>query len=90
MNIKPIHTLIVITLLLGVVYLSEINNLWPISYIISDEKKALAEAKQEYTELNIQIAQYNSIRNINANPEIATMEKSNFIYLDKNGALVKK
>jgi len=58
--------------------------------MLSDEKKALAEAKQEYTELNIQIAQYNSIGNITANPEIATMEKSNFIHLDKNGALVKK
>jgi hypothetical protein len=90
MKIKPIHTLIVITLLLGVVYISETNNLWLISYILSDEKKALADAKQRYTELNIQIAQYNSIGNITANPEIATMEKSNFIHLDKNGALVKK
>lgn len=90
MNIKPIHTLIVITLLLGVVYLSETTNLWLISYILSDEKKELAEAKQEYTELNIQIAQYNSIGNITNNPEMATMEKSSFVYLDKNGALVKK
>lgn len=90
MQIKPIHTLIVISLLLGVVYISETTNLWLISYILSDEKKALAEAKQNYTELNTQIAQYNSIGNITTNPDIKTMEKSNFVYLDKNGALVKK
>lgn len=90
MKIKPIHTLIVISLLLGVVYISETNNLWLISYILVDEKKELAEAKQNYIELNTQIAQYNSIRNITTNPDIGSMEKSNFVYLDKNGALVKK
>lgn len=90
MKIKPIHTLIVISLLLGVVYISETNNLWLISYILADEKKELAEAKQNYIELNTQIAQYNSIRNITTNPDIKTMEKSNFVYLDKNGALVRK
>ena len=90
MKIQPIHTLIVISVLLGVVYMSEINNLWLISYILADEKKELSEAKQNHTEINTQIAQYNSIGNITANPDIKTMEKSNFVYLDKNGALVKK
>jgi hypothetical protein len=90
MKIQPIYTLIVISLLLGVVYISETNNLWLISYILSDEKKALADAKQNYTELNTKIAQYNSIGNIITNPDIVDMEKSNFIYLDKNGALVRK
>lgn len=90
MKIKSIYTLIVMSLLLGVVYISETNNLWLLSYILSDQKQELAENKQNYTELNTQIAQYNSIENVLSNPDITAMEKSNFIYLDKNGALVKK
>jgi hypothetical protein len=90
MKIKPIHTLIVMSLLLGVVYISETNNLWLISYMLSDQKKELADAKQNYTELNTKIAQYNSIGNFSSKPEVMAMEKSEFIYLDQNGALVKK
>jgi hypothetical protein len=90
MKIKPTHTLIVMSLLLGVVYISEINSLWLFSYMLADEKQELADAKQKYTELNTKIAQYNSIENAMYNPEIMAMEKSNFVYLDKNGDLVKK
>jgi hypothetical protein len=90
MKIQPIYTLIVMSLLLGVVYIAETNNLWLLSYMLSDEKQELAEMKQKYTEINTQIAQYNSIGNAMYNPDIMAMEESNFIYLDKNGALVKK
>lgn len=90
MKIQLIYTLILISLLLGVVYIAETNSLWVYSYILADEKKELDNAKQNYMQLNIKIAQYNSIRNAISNPEIIAMEKSNFIYLDQNGALVKK
>lgn len=90
MKIQPIHTLISIALLLGVVYIAETNSLWVYSYILADEKKVLDDAKQAYTQLNTNIAQYNSIGNAMSNPEIIAMEKSDFIYLDQNGALVKK
>ncbi len=90
MKIQPIHTLISIALLLGVVYIAETNSLWVYSYILADEKKTLDDVKQDYTQLNTKIAQYNSIGNAMSNPEIVAMEKSNFIYLDQNGALVKK
>jgi hypothetical protein len=90
MNIKPTHTLLVISLLLGIVYISETNNLWLLSYMLADEKQNLVEAKQNYIELNTRVAQYNSIGEVTSSPDIANMEKSEFIYLDKNGALVKK
>jgi hypothetical protein len=90
MKIQPIHTLISIALLLGVVYIAETNSLWVYSYILADEKKTLDDVKQSYTQLNTKIAQYNSIGNAMSNPEIIAMEKSDFIYLDQNGALVKK
>jgi hypothetical protein len=90
MKIQPIYTLISIVLLLGVVYIAETNNLWVVSYTLADEKKEMDDVKQYYTQLNTQIAQYNSIRNAMSNPEIIAMEKSEFIYLDQNGALVKK
>lgn len=90
MKIQPIHTLIVMSLLLGIVYISETNNLWLLSYMLSDKKQDLADNKQKYIELNTQIAQYNSIGNFSTNPEIIAMEKSDFIYLDQNGSLVKK
>jgi hypothetical protein len=90
MKIQPIHTLISIALLLGVVYIAETNNLWVSSYTLADEKKTLDDVKQDYTQLNTKIAQYNSIGSAMSNPEIVAMEKSNFIYLDQNGALVKK
>jgi uncharacterized protein YlxW (UPF0749 family) len=90
MKIQPIHTLISIALLLGVVYIAETNSLWVYSYILADEKKTLDDVKQAYTQLNTKIAQYNSIVNAMSNPEIIAMEKSDFIYLDQNGALVKK
>ena len=90
MNIKSTHTLLVISLLLGIVYISETNNLWLLSYMLADEKQNLVEAKQNYIELNTRVAQYNSIGEVTSSPDIANMEKSEFIYLDKNGALVKK
>jgi hypothetical protein len=90
MKIQPIHTLISIALLLGVVYIAETNSLWVYSYILADEKKTLEDVKQAYTRLNTTIAQYSSIGNVMSNPEIMAMEKSDFIYLDQNGALVKK
>jgi hypothetical protein len=90
MKIQPIYTLIFIALLLGVVYIAETNNLWVVSYTIADEKQELADTKNKYTQLNTVIAQYNSISNAMSNPDIVAMEKSNFIYIDQNGALVKK
>ncbi|MEX0597073.1 MAG: hypothetical protein WD512_11290 [Candidatus Paceibacterota bacterium] len=90
MKIQPNYTLISIALLLGVVYIAEINNLWVSSYTLADEKKELADSKNYYNNLDTQIAQYSSIGNAIANPDIIAMEKSNFIYLDQNGALVKK
>jgi hypothetical protein len=90
MKIQPIYTLIAISLLLGVIYIAETNNLWVVSYTLSDEKKEMEDAKQYYTQLNTEIAQYGSIRNIMSNPDVVAMEQSKFIYLDQNGALVKK
>jgi|GEM_PF-727396 hypothetical protein len=90
MKIQPIYTLISIALLLGVVYIAEINDLWVSSYILADEKKKLDDVKQDYTQLSTKIAQYNSIGNAMSNPDIIAMEKSDYIYLDQNGALVKK
>jgi hypothetical protein len=90
MKIQPIHTLISIALLLGVVYIAETNSLWMYSYMLANEKKTLDDVKQAYTQLNTKVAQYNSIGNAMSNPEIIAMEKSDFIYLDQNGALVKK
>lgn len=90
MKINPIYTLICIVLLLGIVYIAETNNLWVVSYTLADQEKELTDAQQKNTQLNTTIAQYNSIGNAMSNPDIMSMEKSNFIYLDQNGALVKK
>lgn len=90
MNIKSIHTLSLILLLLGVLYISENTNLWQSTYILSDEKSNLESIKQEYTKLNTEIAQYNAIANISSNSEVIAMQNADFIYLDKDGALVKR
>lgn len=90
MKIQPIYTLISIALLLGVVYVAETNSLWVVSYILADERQELADIKNNYTRLNTTIAQYNSIGNAMSNPDIVVMEKANFIYIDQNGALVKR
>ena len=90
MKIQPIYTLIFIALLLGVVYITEGNSLWVSSYTLADKKQELADTKHNYTKLHTTIAQYNSIGNAMSNPDIVAMEKSNFIYIDQNGALVKK
>ena len=90
MKINPIYTLICTILLLGVVYIAETNNLWVVGYVLADKEKELIDAQQYNTQLNTKIAQYNSIGNAMANPDIIAMEKSDFIYLDQNGALVKK
>lgn len=90
MKIQPIYTLISIALLLGVVYVAETNSLWGVSYILADERQELADIKNNYTRLNTTIAQYNSIGNAMSNPDIVVMEKANFIYIDQNGALVKR
>lgn len=90
MKLKPIYSLGIISILLGVVYISENVNLWTLSYEINDKKEALEMAKQNYIELNTQIAQYNAIGNISNNTAVIDMESTQFVYLDKDGALVKK
>lgn len=90
MKIKPVHTLSLILLLLGVVYITENTNLWMSNYILADDKSEFEELKQYNTRLNTQVAQYNAIGNVVNNPVIGDMEYAEFVYIDKDGALVKK
>lgn len=90
MKIKPVHTLSLILLLLGVVYITENTNLWMSNYILADDKSEFEELKQYNTRLNTQVAQYNAIGNVVNNPVIGDMEHAEFVYIDKDGALVKK
>lgn len=90
MKIKPVHILSLILLLLGVLYISESTNLWQSTYILADEKSNLDSARNDYTKLNTEIAQNNAIANVSMNVDVVSMQKAEFIYLDKDGALVKK
>lgn len=90
MKIKPVHTLSLILVLLGVVYISENTNLWMSNYILSDDKSEFQDLKQYNTQLNTQVAQYSTIVNVVNNQAVSGMEKAEFVYLDKDDALVKK
>lgn len=90
MKIKPVHTLSLILVLLGIVYISENTNLWMSNYILSDDKSEFQDLKQYNTQLNTSVAQYSTIGNVVNNPAVSGMEKAEFVYLDENGALVKK
>ena len=90
MKIKPVHTLSLILVLFGVVYISENTNLWMSNYILSDDKSEVQDLKQYNTQLNTQVAQYSTIGNVVNNQAVSGMEKAEFVYLDKDDALVKK
>lgn len=90
MKIKPVHTLSLILILLGIVYISENTNLWMSNYILFDDKSEFQDLKQYNTQLNTQVAQYNAIGNVVNNNAVSGMEKAEFVYLDEDGSLVKK
>jgi hypothetical protein len=89
-QMKSITYLLVITTLLAVVYIAESNSLSVQGYIIAENEKDLDKVQQSYTELNTQVAQYNSIGNVGVNPAVADMETTQFVYISEDGALVKK
>jgi len=89
-QMKSITYLLVITILLAVVYIAESNSLSVQGYIIAENEKDLDNVQQAYTDLNTQVAQYNSIGNVSVNPAVADMETAQFVYIAEDGALVKK
>lgn len=87
---NAIPYLVASAILLFVVFIAESSNLSIQGYVIQENQKELEQMQQQYVQLNTQVAQYNAIGNLRKNPEIATMETAQFVYLDGDGALVKK
>lgn len=85
-----IPCLLASVILLFVVYVAESSNLSIQGYVIQEKQKELDDIQQQYVELNTQVAQYNAIGTLSKNSEVATMETAQFVYVDANGALVKK
>lgn len=87
---NPILYLTILTVLLAIIYIGESSSLSIQGYVIAQQQQELDELKRAALEANSEFAQYNSIGFIRQNFTLSNMQIASFLYIDGQGALVKK
>lgn len=87
---NPLKFLVFAVLMLAVVYIAETNSLSTQGYEVTELQKELVRAREERTELNMELAQSSSIYGLQNIESVAGMEQSDFRHLGDDGTLVRR